>query len=108
MIISKIKASRGYSVICTCDLCGKEIKRSGYLIERSNNHFCSSDCKRGYISKTCIICGKPFDNTFYDKSEYRPLCSKECYSVHFDNWYKDFVMWGRYEADRKKSKLATI
>jgi endogenous inhibitor of DNA gyrase (YacG/DUF329 family) len=34
-----------------------------------------------YKIKFCIICKKPVDNTFYDSSIYRPLCSRNCYSM---------------------------
>ena len=37
-------------------------------------------------SNVCIICSKPLDDTFYDKSQWRPICSKECYSKYFDKW----------------------
>ncbi len=40
------------------------------------------------IANKCIICGKKRDNTFYDKSDYRPLCNKQCYSVWFDDCRK--------------------
>jgi endogenous inhibitor of DNA gyrase (YacG/DUF329 family) len=104
MIINKIKSGKGYMFNCKCDLCGKEIWRTGFQIARNKQHFCSHNCKRGFISKTCMICGKPYDNSFYDKSDYRPLCSKECYSVHFDNWKNDIDNWRKYEAGRKISK----
>jgi len=40
------------------------------------------------ILKKCIVksCNKPYnEKTFYDKSPYRPLCSKLCYSKYIDN-----------------------
>jgi endogenous inhibitor of DNA gyrase (YacG/DUF329 family) len=30
-------------------------------------------------------CRKPRDDTFYDKSNYRPVCSKRCYSEYYDS-----------------------
>ena len=36
----------------------------------------------------CIVCGKPKDDTFYDKSKYRLICNRECYSKYFDMWKK--------------------
>lgn len=37
------------------------------------------------IYKNCIVCGRKVNNTFYDKSKYRPICSKACYSKFIDS-----------------------
>jgi hypothetical protein len=50
------------------------------------------------IFKNCKVCNKPIDDTFYDKSKYRPLCSKECYGKYIDNLPK------RYEKTRAHDK----
>jgi hypothetical protein len=53
------------------------------------------------ILKKCIIpnCNRLLDETFYDKSVYRPICSKEHYSKYIDNLPK------RYEKKRFTPKL---
>jgi endogenous inhibitor of DNA gyrase (YacG/DUF329 family) len=121
MIINKIKSGKGYTVLCKCDYCGAFIYKKGYRTGIYKYHYCNfkhSSLHRKLLNQTkidipvavkpchkrCMICGKPYDNSFYDKSDYRPLCSKECYSVHFDNWKNDIDNWRKYEADRKINK----
>jgi len=38
----------------------------------------------------CIVCNKKVNSRFYDKSKYRPLCSKKCYSKYIDNLPKRY------------------
>lgn len=33
----------------------------------------------------CKVCGKKMSKSFYDKSIYRPLCSRRCYSKYIDS-----------------------
>jgi len=39
------------------------------------------------ILKNCIVksCNKPIDGTFYDRSPYRPICSRSCYAKYIDS-----------------------
>jgi len=40
------------------------------------------------ILKKCKVksCNKPYnEKTFYDKSVYRPICSRKCYSKYIDS-----------------------
>ena len=98
MILEIIKTNCGKVTHCKCDKCGKEFKRP---LSQTNkhNHFCSRDCagsgRSEFNPNVCKICGKPRDNTFYDKSATRPLCSKACYSKWFDDYYKLCVKWER-------------
>ena len=79
MIIEIITGHSGKTAHCICDRCGKEITRAMSLLN-TKNHFCSRDCSGNgrpeIIHNVCMVCGKPKDNTFYDKSD-RPICSKE-------------------------------
>ncbi len=43
---------------------------------------------RNRIENKCIMCGKKRNEEFYDKSDYRPLCNKQCYSDWFDDCRK--------------------
>ena len=38
----------------------------------------------------CKVCNKPIDNTFYDRSPYRPICSRKCYSKYIDSLPKRY------------------
>jgi len=33
----------------------------------------------------CKICNRKMNKNFYDKSPYRPLCSRKCYSKYIDS-----------------------
>ena len=35
--------------------------------------------------KKCLMCPKPYSNNFYDKSIWRPLCSRSCYSKYINS-----------------------
>jgi endogenous inhibitor of DNA gyrase (YacG/DUF329 family) len=98
MIVKVIQGSYGKTAHCICDKCGKEFKKA-YAALNAKNHYCSRKCSGSgrpeVIPDACIICHKPIDNTFYDKSETRPICSKACYSIYFDNCYKRDVWWER-------------
>jgi hypothetical protein len=97
-MITKITENNyGKMAHCICDRCGKEfIKQVSHLNKK--NHYCSRDCsgtgRPEAVQNYCIICHKPKDDTFYDKSA-RPICSKACYSVYFDNCYRRDVWWER-------------
>jgi endogenous inhibitor of DNA gyrase (YacG/DUF329 family) len=41
--------------------------------------------RHNIIYKNCIVCHKPIDDSFYDKSIYRPICSRSCYGKFIDN-----------------------
>ena len=97
MILEIIKSNGGKLAKCKCDRCGKEFTRS-YSLLNSKNHFCSKVCSGNGrpepAPNVCMICGKPKDDTFYDKSD-RLLCSKACYSAWWDKWYKANITWQR-------------
>ncbi len=38
----------------------------------------------------CKICGKKINSNFYDKSVYRPICSRKCYSKYIDSLPKRY------------------
>ena len=38
----------------------------------------------------CIMCKKQLNNKFYDKSVYRPICSKSCYGKYIDSLPKRY------------------
>ena len=42
------------------------------------------------ILKHCKVCGKPIDDSFYDRSPYRPICSRKCYSKYIDSLPKRY------------------
>lgn len=98
MILTIVKSNGGQVAYCKCDRCGKEFKRALKQINK-HNHFCGRICAGGRgrpetNPNICIICGKPKDDTFYDKSD-RLICSKECYSKWWDTWYKQNITWER-------------
>jgi hypothetical protein len=65
----------------TCDYCGKPFAAYG-----GHNRFCSNACKSAWrrkqgidnITRTCVICGKPFTTSKYSKAK---CCSRECGSI---------------------------
>jgi hypothetical protein len=42
------------------------------------------------ILNKCIVCGKKINKNFYDKSVYRPICSRAHYSKYIDNLPKRY------------------
>jgi hypothetical protein len=42
------------------------------------------------ILKKCKVCGKKVNAKFYDKSVYRPLCSRACYSEYINSLPKRY------------------
>ena len=54
------------------------------------------------ILKKCKVCNKLINNSFYDRSKYRPICSKECYAKYIDSLPK------RYEKIRYTPKLNQV
>lgn len=97
MILKIVKSNGGQVAYCKCDRCGKEFKR-GFGLLNAKNHFCSKQCSGTGrplpAPNACIVCGKPKDDTFYDKSD-RLICSKECYSIWWDTWCKQNITWER-------------
>ena len=62
-----------------CPYCKKEFKPRAF-----GQKFCTRLCRKahehGFIRKTCIVCGKPFN---VDKTRRQQLtCSKECHRLH--------------------------
>lgn len=51
------------------------------------------------IFNNCKVCNKPIDDSFYDKSVYRPICSRSCYSKYIDS------LPARYEKKRFEAPL---
>ena len=98
MILEIIKTHSGKLAYCKCDKCNKEFTRANSLLNQKSQ-YCSRECSgsgRAEINPNmCVVCGKPKDNTFYDKSATRPLCSKACYSKYADDYYKACVKWER-------------
>ena len=98
MITKITKSNMGKTAHCICDKCGKEFNRPISLLN-AKSHYCSRECCGGGRSEinpnACVICGKVKDNSFYDKSSTRPICSKACYSIYFDNCHKRDVWWER-------------
>jgi len=86
-----IKTISEFKVLCVCDNCGKEFELPKHKLINSKtgklklHHYCSKKCSDRISYQKCIICKKPYDDNFYDKSKYRPICSKECYSAYLDN-----------------------
>jgi len=98
VIIKITQNNYGKMAHLKCDKCGKEFKRA-FGQTNKHNHYCSRICAGKGRPDTdlhnCIICNKLKDNSFYDKSSTRPLCSKACYSVWFDNYYAACNKWER-------------
>ncbi len=46
MIVEKKigKKNYGFYYLCSCDWCGKIVKKRKYRAENCKNHFCSKDC----------------------------------------------------------------
>jgi endogenous inhibitor of DNA gyrase (YacG/DUF329 family) len=111
MIIEITKSNMGKTAHCICDKCGKEFNRPISLLN-AKNHYCSRECCGGGRSEVnpnaCSICGKPRDNSFYDKSSTRPLCSKACYSVYFDNHFASYNTWERKGLPRNVDNNVSI
>ncbi len=87
MIIKLINNSNGKTAICKCDYCSKQVSINYARASKMKHHFCNRDCYgnfKEYI-QNCIVCNKKRDNTFYDKSDTRPLCSKVCRDKYYDN-----------------------
>ena len=42
------------------------------------------------ILKNCKVCNRKKNNNFYDKSVYRPICSRKCYSKYIDSLPKRY------------------
>lgn len=109
MIISTIKTKTSIKYICKCDLVGCEniITRVGCKLEKVQ-YCCVQHRQKAVELKSierkkllanrsrimlsgrrdgnhCVVCGKLKDDTFYDKSSYRPICSKEHYDIYFDS-----------------------
>lgn len=116
MIIETIKGyTKGYAAKIKCDYCGKEFMR-GLSKAQGNKHFCNNDCASmvkmasKFGTKTyknvvadchCIVCGKPYDDSFYDKGDRgradnggkRYLCSKACRDISantLDNIHSEY------------------
>jgi hypothetical protein len=130
LVIQKIiKANRGYA-ICKCDYCGKEIKKS--LSKLHDKHYCNNNCasmikmSNKFGIKTyknvradchCIVCGKPYDDSFYDKGDrgradnggQRYLCSKTYRDISSDTLDNINIRNNKNiyinEANRKVNKL---
>ena len=107
MILETIKGyTKGYAAKIKCDYCGKEFTR-GLAKSQSSKHYCNNDCASmvkmasKFGTKTyknvvadchCIVCGKPYDDSFYDKGDKgwtsnggkRYLCSKSCRDFLYD------------------------
>jgi endogenous inhibitor of DNA gyrase (YacG/DUF329 family) len=111
VIVNIMKSNGGRLATCICDCCGKEFKRA-YGLLNAKNHYCSRNCSGSgrpeVIPNACVICHKPKDNTFYDKSETRPICSKACYSVWWDKWYKTNITWERKGLPRNTGNNVSI
>jgi endogenous inhibitor of DNA gyrase (YacG/DUF329 family) len=111
MIIKIVSSNGGKKAYCKCDRCGKEFTRSNSQVNQKSQ-YCSCECSGSgrpeVIPNACVICHKPKDNTFYDKSETRPICSKACYSVWWDKWYKTNITWERKGLPRNTSNNVSI
>lgn len=86
---------KGKKLRLQCDYCSKRFIRYASSVSKIQQ-YCSNECTKqarlsgAYIypekiSKSCMHCHKPYNDNFYDKSSYRPLCSKECYSKLMDS-----------------------
>ena len=95
MIIKVINKNTGKIATVKCDFCGNEFERAYTRVNNTAQHFCNFTCRSEFKQSPnhCLICHKPKDNTFYDKSNTRPLCSKACYSIYSDKHYKQSVKW---------------
>jgi len=67
-----------------CDFCGEEFTVKQVKIGDRENHFCSDDCRLGFLKRnmfqaTCYTCGKELDvpNRFKDTTDWF-YCSSEC------------------------------
>lgn len=92
---TNILGSKYKTMLIKCDYCGKTFTRASSQVGKIQQ-YCGTDCTKkakyegSYIfpeklSKECVYCHKPYNDNFYDKSNYRPLCSKECYSKLMDS-----------------------
>lgn len=65
------------------------------------------------MSASCVICGIEYNDSFYDKGNKgrcssggtRYLCSRECYSKHFDICLKQVVLDNEQKMAQRKRCL---
>jgi len=85
-----------------CDNCGDTFEKRKWMVQRSDDDFCSRECKHniGRETTTCDFCGDEFiAPVCYVENGFRDFCSDDCYRESASERYsgEESPVWRRRE-----------